>query len=100
MPEISPRFAKRHVVAGTIAPVAVAPPINCNYVRLRNGGAVPVRVITDLANPDAFEEIAPGDSDLIDAPKFDDSHRFSAGNTIFWVLGVGAATDVYLTFVY
>jgi hypothetical protein len=95
-------WAERHVSGTEAAFVAVANPIGCNRIVIRNGNApdgVAIRCSTDVGVAQGYDLIPPGDSKTIELRDTAGNGRMLAGAVNFNLKSDSAgAFDAFCTF--
>lgn len=91
--------------------MALVVPIDCNFIGLRNAGSVTVKILSDLTDTEAWDEIAPGVQNMVGGMKIvsyynlpfsslhGDELRFPRGAILCYLQAEGQGADIRAQFV-
>ena len=77
-------FAVLQCQPGSSEWLPVMVPISCNYVGMRNRGAVLVWLSSDPSDPDSLDDLQPGAQSVISAPA-PNGPRFTQGTIVIYL---------------
>jgi hypothetical protein len=86
-------YRKQRIAVGSGSWTAIAPPITCYALILRNAGPAEILLRTDESDPDTEDQIEAGLQEIIRSPNW-----FLAGQRICVVKAKDGSSTVVLTF--